>query len=51
MSVRRESRQSEVSVEWCGSPPPSVSMGVAAAVPGLGGVDEKFGWEGVGWGT
>eukprot|EP00964_Phaeocystis_antarctica_P030342 scaffold17126_cov61-Phaeocystis_antarctica.AAC.3 len=33
MSVRRESRQSEASVEWCGSPPLSVSLGVAAAAP------------------
>eukprot|EP00964_Phaeocystis_antarctica_P095199 scaffold61737_cov70-Phaeocystis_antarctica.AAC.2 len=31
MSVRRESRQSEASVAWCGSPPLSVSLGVAAA--------------------
>ena len=35
MSVRRESRQSEASVEWCGSPPLSVSLGVAAAALAL----------------
>jgi hypothetical protein len=31
MSVKRASRQSEASSEWCGSPPLSVSLGVDAA--------------------
>ena len=31
MSVKRASRQSEASSEWCGSPPRNVSLGVAAA--------------------
>eukprot|EP00964_Phaeocystis_antarctica_P114939 scaffold78890_cov71-Phaeocystis_antarctica.AAC.1 len=31
MSVKRESRQSEASTEWCGSPPLSVSLGAARA--------------------
>ena len=30
MSVKRASRQSEASSEWCGSPPLSVSLGVDA---------------------
>eukprot|EP00964_Phaeocystis_antarctica_P109450 scaffold73918_cov72-Phaeocystis_antarctica.AAC.2 len=32
MSVKRESRQSEASVGWCGSPPLSVSLDAAAAL-------------------
>ena len=31
MSVKRASRQSEASFEWCGSPPLSLSLGAAAA--------------------
>ena len=34
MSVMRASRQSEASSEWCGSPPRSMSLGVAAAALG-----------------
>ena len=51
MSVKRASRQSEASSEWCGSPPLSVSLGVDAAALAAAGARARLRGAMFAWGA